>query len=195
MRRPLVVEREAYAIVADHMNAGDKRVFDSRRALALGPLPMRIVGRMGRILREGVQEVGQHQFLMLLFVMQPYLDDGDDGIAILRRFDQRCHGGVDVRTIGRRFGNAGPRDQAALRARLPRTGRHVIGIEQVSESLIERAIGRSERPQQKLLEEPRHVGAMPLRRARLGHRLHHLVFSGKWRGAALGLGAHATKCV
>jgi hypothetical protein len=39
------------------------------------------------------------------------------------------------------------------------------------------------------------MSAVPFRRARLGHRLHDLVFGGKQRGAALGLGAHFAKCV
>ena len=35
-----------------------------------GKAPRRIVGRRYRILREGVQDVGQHQFLMLLLVIE-----------------------------------------------------------------------------------------------------------------------------
>jgi hypothetical protein len=36
--------------------------------------PRRIVGRRDRILRKGVQDVGEHQFLMLLLMVQPDLD-------------------------------------------------------------------------------------------------------------------------
>ena len=39
------------------------------------------------------------------------------------------------------------------------------------------------------------MGAMPFRRAGVGHRLHHLVFGRKRRGAALGFATHSGKGV
>ncbi len=141
MRRPFVVEREARALVTDGVNAGDELPSSVAAALLpCGQLPMRIVGRIGRILRERVQEVGQHQFLMLLFMMQPDFHDRKDPFGFRRGFDQLRHGGIDMGAIGGRLGNAGPRDQAALRPGLPRARRHVIGIEQKGEALVERTI-------------------------------------------------------
>ena len=101
MRRPFVVEREACAVVADGVNAGDQTVFAGVGARAVRPLPVPIVGRMRRVLRKGVQDIGQHQLLMLLLVMQPDLDDREDPLGVLRRFDQLRHRRIDMRAVGR----------------------------------------------------------------------------------------------
>ena len=45
--------------------------------------------RVRRILRKGVQNVGQHQFLMLLLVVQADLQDRENPFGLLRGFDQR----------------------------------------------------------------------------------------------------------
>src|SRR5262249_61616024 len=49
------------------------------------------------------------------------------------------------------------------------------------------------RREQELLEEPRGVRPVPLRRTRVRHRLHDLVLGAKRRRAALGLGTHGAK--
>ena len=77
-------------------------------------------------MRKRVQEIGQEQFLMLLFVMKANLDDRPHRFKIVRRLDQRFNSSINVRTIGRRLGNTGTCDQAALRAGLPRTGSDII---------------------------------------------------------------------
>src|SRR5262245_66564666 len=66
MKRQLVVETEAVALVTDGVNA--RRHFDIaawtlRRARRL---PVRIVDRFGRVLGESVQNIGEQQFLVLL---------------------------------------------------------------------------------------------------------------------------------
>ena len=94
-----------------------------------------------------MQEIRQHQLLMLLFMMQPDFHDWKDPFGFRRGFDQPRHGGIDMGAIGDCLGNARPRDQAALRPRLPRTGRHIIGVEQEREALVERPIIRRERAQ------------------------------------------------
>ena len=90
---------------------------------------MPVVDRMCRILRKGVQKVSQHQFLMLLLVMQSDLDDRKDPFGLLRRFDQLDHRRIDMRAVGRGLGDAGARDQTALRAGVTRACRHIVGIE------------------------------------------------------------------
>jgi len=46
------------------------------------------------------------------------------------------------------------------------------------------------RQQEKLLEEPGRMRPVPLGRARIGHRLHHLILGAQRRGAALRFRAH-----
>ena len=109
------------------------------------------------------------------------------------RFDQRRHGVIDMGAISCRLRDTGARDQTALRPRVPGTCGHVVGVEQIREPLIERTIGRIKRSQQKLLEEPRDVSAMPFRRTGVGHRLNDLVLGTERRRPAFGFGAHRTK--
>jgi hypothetical protein len=198
MRGALFVEREPRAIVTDQMNTGNERVDRRRRrrrALASRPLPIGVVGRMRLVLREGVEDIGEHQFLMLLLVMQSDLDDRGHRFEIVRGLDQRGHGRVDVGAVRGRFNDTRPRYKAALRPLLPRARRHVIRVEQIGEALVEHAIARYERTQQKMLEEPGHVGAVPLDRARVRHRLHDLILGAERRGAALRLSAHRAEGV
>ena len=171
----------------------------SSTALAAGlfvaarPLPIRIVGRMRRVQGKRVQNIGEQQFLMLLLVLQPDLDDRPELVEILRGRDQFRHRVIDMRAIGRDLRNTRPRDQAALRPRLPRTGGDIIRIVEKGEALVENAIGLGMRPQQELFEEPGHMRAMPFGRARVGHRLNDLVLGRQQRRAAFGLGAHRAK--
>ncbi len=65
--------------------------------------PSRVVDRISWILRKGVQDVGEDQFLVLLLVMQPDLQDRQhlrelrSGNASKQAFD----GGVDMGAIAR----------------------------------------------------------------------------------------------
>ena len=142
--RPLVVEAEALAVVADRREC--RRRVDERRAAPPRPprsaLPVRVVGRRGRVLREGVQDVGEHQFLMLLLVMEPDLEDRQDRgqRGVVRVVDQRRNRRVDMRAVGRDFARVRPRDQAALRPRMARAGGDVVGVEQEREALVERPV-------------------------------------------------------
>ena len=84
-------------------------------------------------LREGVQDVGEHQFLMLLLVMQADLEDAAPifepsvrRVSIEQPLDRR----VDMGAVGGRLVDIRPRDQAALRPRMARAGRDIIGVEQ-----------------------------------------------------------------
>ena len=177
MRRLLVVEAEAVLVEADRADAGrDADIIVA--ALERRHTPRRIIDGIGGILRERMQNVSQHQFLVLLLVMQPDLDDRNDLLQRrrIRALQQPRHRGIDVGTIGRDLLDGRARDQAALRTGVPRAGRHIIGVEQEAEPRVEFAIVGVVRLQQERLEEPGGVGAMPFDRARIGHRLHVLVF-------------------
>ena len=128
-----------------------------RRRSDAGGCQCRIVGRMGRVLREGVQDVGEHQFLMLLLVMQADLDDRHDLVERRRvgALDQPLHRRIDMGAIGGDLRDVRPRDQAALRPRVARAGRDVIGVEQKGEALVELAIAGHVRLQQELSRRTR----------------------------------------
>ena len=70
MRRLFVVEMKAVIGVPDAMDALIERDPFVAGAGQSGKFPGRIVSRQNRVLREGVQDVGQHQFLMLLLMVE-----------------------------------------------------------------------------------------------------------------------------
>ena len=109
VRRPFIVEAIAVGLVADGVDAFgqfDEAVFRARLVARLGRRPVRVIGRRGRVLREGMQDVGEEQLLMLLLVIEPDFEDAQDfrqrGGA--RLGDQRLHRGIDMRAIGRDLG-------------------------------------------------------------------------------------------
>ncbi len=132
---------------------------------------------------------------MLLLVVQADLQDaqhlrqrrrvGARQQALDRLVDMRPEGG-DLRTVR-------PGQEAAQRARMPGTGGHIVGIEQVAEAGVEDRVARQMRQQQELLEEPGGMRPMPLGGAGIGHRLHDLVLGAERRRASFGLGAHRAK--
>ena len=104
--------------------------------------------------------------------------------------EQTLHSRVDV---GAKRGDAlavRPRDEPALGPRVAWPGRHIVRVEEIGEPLIEDAIADKMRQQEKLLEEPGGMRPVPLGRARIRHRLHHLILGAQGRGAALRFRAH-----
>ena len=71
---------------------------------------------MRLVLREGVEDVGEHQFLMLLLVMQSDLDDRGHRFEIVRGLDQRGHRRVDMGAVGGRLNDTRPRYQGRAAA-------------------------------------------------------------------------------
>ena len=94
--------------------------------------PRRVIGRRDRVLRERMQDVGQHQFLMLLLVVEADFDQRRESWQACprRRLEELHHGGVDMAAIGGDFVGARAGQMAALVAGMPRAGADVIGIEQ-----------------------------------------------------------------
>jgi hypothetical protein len=68
--RQFVVETKAIAVMADLVDAGRQIGISTLRRSAARQLPVGVVNRIRRILRECVQDVGDQQFLMLLLMMQ-----------------------------------------------------------------------------------------------------------------------------
>src|ERR1700739_4606982 len=108
---------------------------------------------------------------MLLLMMQPDRDDRSKLGQVVCRFDEPDHRVVDMATISGDFIGARTRDQAALRPRVARAGRHIIGIVEIGEALVESAIIRGVGPEQELFKKPADMGAMPFCWASLRHGL------------------------
>jgi hypothetical protein len=140
--------------------------------------PFLPIGGHERIAREGVQDIGKDQFLMLLLMMKAERDDRFDPGERLRigRSDEREHRFVDMATIRIHFGQRRARQQPTLGAFVARTECFVIRIEEKRVLLVKERIARRMSDEQHRLEEPCRMRQMPLRRARIGHRLHLLVF-------------------
>ena len=67
-----------------------------------GGVPAGVIGRRDRVLREGVQDVGEQQFLMLLLVIEPDLEDAQHlgELRLVGVGDQPLDRRVDMRAIG-----------------------------------------------------------------------------------------------
>ena len=140
-------------------------------------------------MRERVQDVGQHQFLMLLLVIEADFDQRRQRRqrVLAGLVEEFHHGGIDMPAIGGDFVGAGTGQMAALVAGVPRAGADVIGIEQEGVIRVKGLVARAVFAEQELLEEPGGMGAVPFRRARVRHRLDQLIFRRQRGGAALGL--------
>src|SRR5262249_7602894 len=149
--------------------------------------------RRQRVLSKGVQYVGEKKLLMLLLVIEPDLENAQHfrQLRVLRALEQSLD--VDVGAEGSNAFAVGPRDESAPRPRVPRSGRDVVGIEEIGELLVKDPIAGKMRDQQELLEEPGGVRAMPFGRARVRHRLHQLVFGAQGSGTTLGLRANCAE--
>ena len=144
-------------------------------------------------MRKRVQDVGQHQFLMLLLVIEADLDQRRDRRerVLTGLVEEFHHRGVDMPAVGGDFLGAGAGEVAALVAGVPRAGADIIGIEQKGVIGVERLVALAVFAEQELLEEPGGMGAVPFRRARVRHRLDQLILRRQRGGAALGLVSHA----
>ena len=163
--------------------------------VAAGKRQSEIVGRIDRVLREGVQDVGEHQFLMLLLVVQPDLDQWRQSAELVfaslaEEFDDR---GIDMAAIGADLVGAGPGDVAAMIAGMAGAGADVIGIEQEGEVGVEGPVAGGVLAEQELLPEPGGMRPVPFRGARVRHGLDLLVLGRQRCGPALGLVADDEK--
>ena len=145
------------------------------------------IGGVERVPREDVLDVHEQQLLMLLLVVEPQGDQlrqpGLAGIA-----EQTLHGLVDVGAIARDLVDARTRQEAALGSRMARPHRLVVRVEDVGVRIVEGAVAGRVLAEDEGLEEPGHVGPVPLRRAHVGHGLDGLVLGAQDGGQPLGGG-------
>ena len=182
MARPLVVEGEAAAGVADladrfveaqPLERRRRRVVDGRG---------RAIHRLERVEREQVLDVGEDELLMLLLVMQPELDD-------LRGRVDLGHALVDVRAVAHHLVDGRSRQKAARRAIPARADGLVVRVEQVVIARVERLVAGARR-QHEGLEEPGRVRQVPFDRATVGHRLRDEILDGEATTKLLGGAAY-----
>jgi hypothetical protein len=185
MARQLVIEAEALAVVADRGQAAIKAQPGQRRRRR-GQRRGRVqIRRQQGALRQQVLDVGEHQFLMLLLVLQPQRDQRLE-LAALARIElagqQARHARVDVGPVGAHLRHRRPRQQAALGARMLFADAVVIGVEQHPERRMERLEAGLHALQDKGLEEPRGVRQVPFDRTGVGHRLRAAILVGQRLG-------------
>src|SRR5689334_2939761 len=126
---------------------------------------------------------------MLLLVVEADLDQGSElrEVVLTAGLEEFDDGGIDMPAIGGDFIGARSGEVAALMAGVPGTGADIIRVEQKRVVGVERLIALAVLAEQELLEEPGGMGAMPLGRAGVRHRLDQLVFGAQGSGPALGL--------
>ena len=132
VRGLFIVEMEAVVGMPDGVDAlVDGDPFLSRMLRRRREAPGWIIGRRDRVLGKGVQDVGQHQFLMLLLVVEADLDQRREaGEALLTGgLEELDHGGIDMPAIGGDLVRARAGQVAALMPGVPRTRADIIGIE------------------------------------------------------------------
>jgi hypothetical protein len=136
-----------------------------------------------------VQDVGQHQFLVLLLVIEADLDQrGELRQALLvGSLEELDHGGIDMPAIGADLVCARTGQVAALVAGVPGTCADVIGIKQKRVVGVEGLVAHAVLAEQELLEKPGGMGAMPFGRTGVRHRLDQLVLRAQGAGPPLGL--------
>ena len=197
MRGRLVVEREARRR-RDRCDGSPPRrtPSSSRRSRATIATRRRIRGTQ-RIHPEHVLDVGEHQLLVLLLVVQPELDHRQRRMirVVADALDQRLQRAVDVRAVREHLGDRGPRDETALRATVTLARLHVVRVEEERVLRVRRDVGRVERREHERLEEPTRVREMPLRRAHVGHRADDVVLDLERRAECFRLRAHPDHAV
>ena len=117
MRRALVVEAVAVARKSDGVQPARQFGKATRLVVGLWRLPGGIISRQSRVLRKGVQDVGEDQFLVLLLVVEADLEDAQHlrKAFLVGTRDQPLDRRVDMRAIRGDLGAVRPRDEPALR--------------------------------------------------------------------------------
>ena len=117
-------------------------------------------------------DVGQQQFLVLLFVLQAQLQVLQRLLIKVACRQSRLHLCIDLLAVVVHLLQRGPRQQAALRPRVRRTDAFVVAVEKIVPGWITRR-RTGESCQHEAFEEPGGVGQVPLAGTGVGHALQH----------------------
>lgn len=185
----LVVKGKARAAVADACLAGRIVGPAGRRAGRQRDRGGGLVGGQRGVAGQQVLQIGEDELLVLFFVVHAQFDDLAQGAVITAPRQERGHGLFDFVPVIHHLFEAGPGEQAALRARMALAHGLVVGIEQHAVLRVAWPVARVVAAQHKGLEEPGGMREMPFDRAAIGHGLGLAVFGGQGRGQRFGDGA------
>src|SRR5713101_5233551 len=139
------------------------------------------IGRVERIAGEHMFDVRNHEFLMLLFMMQAQCKDGRDlcQLSLIELLQQVEDVLIDIAAVPVGLLDGGPGDQTAIGSAVPFSQRIVVGIKQVRILWMKGLVTRNCWKEEKGLEKPADVGEMPLGWADIWHRLNDVIFGDK----------------
>ena len=123
-------------------------------------------------------DVGDDQFLVLLFMMEAKRNDGRElcQLPLIEPLQQLNDTLIDIPAVGIRLLDGGPGDQPTFGPAMPFSKRIVIRVEEVRVLWMQRPVIRNCRKEQEGLEKPADVGEMPLGRADIWHGLNDIIF-------------------
>src|SRR5437762_3019901 len=117
--------------------------------------------------------IGNHQFLMLLFMVQAKHNDRRKfrKLSLIYLVEEVKNSLINIATIQVCLLNSRSRKQASYGPSMASAKRVVIGVKEVPILWMKGCVPRKRRGKEKGLPEPSHMGEMPFRRAHVRHRL------------------------
>ena len=137
--------------------------------------------------------VGQQQFLVLLFVVQAECDELSQRVVVCVLVHDRQHPFVYCFAVGHHLRQGRAADQAPLRARMSVSDAVVVTVKENAKAGVKRFEVFFVLFKDEGFKKPAQVRQMPLGRAGVWHRLQLTVFSTQWPGQCLGLFAYLLK--
>ena len=167
--RGLAVEGEGRAVGTDLDQAVAAGNEGQRLGLGLGGRSERRVGRLGRVLGEGGEDVGQEQFLVLLLMLDPERDQRE---RVRREGRKRVlHRGIDRLAPLADLVEAGAADHPAPGPRMALALALVIAVEQERIGLVVEDVPAHMIAKHERFEEPGRMREVPFGGRGVGIRL------------------------
>ena len=180
--RCFVIEGKTRTIVTDLNQASGKtmprQAADCFRSARVGSR----VGRQQRIMKQGIFEIGEKQFLVLLLMLdpQPAAQFNLPSLRVLLLRQQVCHVAVDMAPISHDFGNRGTRQQATPGSGELLPDGVVIGVEEHGIGGFQRVVILQEGLQQEGFKKPAGMRYVPFGRAGECFGLEAEILDGQW---------------
>ncbi len=165
-----IVECETLAFMADFNEARVEAVpFHRGDGNGLRLFRRAVNGRQ-RILSEEMLDIGNQEFLMLLFVVQSEQNDIELLIGQASGLiEQRAYRLIDMSTILTNLFERWPREQPTVGSRKLLANIVVIGVEEKFETRMKNRVVRVDSLEHEGLKEPCRMGEMPFRGTGVGH--------------------------
>ena len=168
MARPLVIEVEAVAAVADRHQS----FVAAQPAVGIDPdaqVCLTVVTGLQRLTAEAIQQIHEQQLLMLLFVLKTQLHELNQ--RFVGRLQQLLQSLVHPGAPAQDLVDGGATEQSALWSWMTIANAVVIGIELIGPAGITGCVPLQMGLQQEGFEKPVRVSQMPLRWAGICHPL------------------------